>query len=158
MNNVFYDLETGLFNTKPIAICILNGLIGYRVDDKQEIRELVHAITFSTVEQQLEIDLKEKIGSDFTSVGSYIDLSVLRVLEDVLVEAIDARSKRLMINIYRPESGHALEAIINQEICELINSLGDTSARDDKGSQQLRNALAQFADRENSQAVNKITS
>lgn len=158
MNNIFYDLETGLFNTKPIAICILNGLIGYRVDDKQEIRELVHAITFSTVEQQLEIDLKEKIGDDFTSVGSYIDLSVLRVLEDVLVEAIDARSKRLMINIYRPESGQAFEAIINQEIRELISSLGDTPARDDKGSQQLRNALVQFADREKPQAVNETAS
>ena len=50
MSHIFYDLEAGLFDVKAIALCVLNGLIGYRVDDKQEIRELVSAITFRVVE------------------------------------------------------------------------------------------------------------
>lgn len=156
MSNIFYDLETGLFDVKAIALCVLNGLIGYRVDDKQEIRELVSAITFRVVECDLECDLKEKFGETFTSIGNHIDIAPLRDMQELIVNAVDDRSKRLLINIYRPESGLAFEAVVNYEMRDIFNTL-DTMpiapANEDSGSHQLREVLVDLVNREARQGI-----
>lgn len=151
MSNIFYDLNTGFFNAKAIALCVLNGLIGYRVDDKQEIRELVSAITFKVVERDLENDLKEKYGSSFTRVGNHIDLTHLRDIQEVIVNGLDRRSKRLLINIYKPESGVPFEAMINHEMQDIFNTLECVPLAptdEDNGSQQLRGVLVDFFNRD----------
>lgn len=156
MSNLFYNLDTGVFDVKAIALCVLNGLIGYRVDDKQEIRELVSAITFKVVERDLEHDLKEKFGASLINIGNHVDIKPLRDMQELIVDKLDDRSKRLLISIYKPESGLAFEAVVNYEMRDLFNDLKTVPiapTNEDNGSHQLRAALVDLVNREVKQDV-----
>ena len=68
-----------------------------------------------------------------------------------LLNAIDDRSKRLLVNIYRPDSGSAFEAVVNYEMRDIFNTLKTipiAPANEDSGSHQLREVLVELINRE----------
>lgn len=148
MSNIFFDLDAKSFNTDAIAPCILNNLSGYSVDDKQEIRELVDAITFRLVEQDIASELKAKFGKP-TAASAYFDLVSLRDMQEDIVNSLDNRAKGLMIDIYSAETVAPFMAIIDDELRTRVDLLGeDVGTGEDNGSKLLRSAVDSLTNRE----------